>query len=1387
MSNYHVEIEQDTKYLVISDATGIPGVMGAQGLQGLQGVQGLQGTQGSTGSQGFTGSQGSIGSQGSVGNQGIQGIQGVQGAQGNSGTNGSQGTQGIQGNAGSNGSQGIQGRQGTIGSQGSQGTQGSVGNQGTQGIQGIQGVQGTLGIQGTQGLTGSYPSIANYTDNRILTSDGTSSGINAESLITASGAIIQVGTTGLSLAGTDLPSIQLYSAIDESARIIFKDSTGADKFIIIRDDEDDENTISSDSLLKIRTNSINNWTFDIDGSLTLPSGSILSETSNTLSLAPPTAASGQSLVIRPTVATWAISSSNYIEYGNPITISVTLNSWAYFGTVNYTISGSGVTPQSLGRALTGKLTFVSTSAPDTETITWTIPANSNISEFTLTLTSVDGTVSTDPQTQNDPALYYNFEYNGMPTGQFVTVTNNGISSSEHSHVHLVAGDPSIVDIYLGDDDQYVKIEKNGGDVVIGTDSNSNHWIFDTSGNLRTPTNSIISKGYPGLTQDGSSWFVSPSGSAGGLASTDGQQYIQISDNGEIYIGLGWPDNAVEWIFNRNGNLTLPSGLTFPDNTYQNTAFLGYNSGNFTSSLQLNGINVSVSGHTHTASDITDFNSAVSGLIPVPLQGIQGMDGAFAGQGIQGIQGESVQGVQGAQGTEGSQGSQGLQGEAIQGSMAIIYWQGEWASFTGYSTGAGVSYNGSSYVATQYSYNTDPTNTSYWQLLAAQGTQGIEGSQGAQGVQGEALQGIQGYEGLQGTQGVQGDIGSQGVQGTAALWNFTGAYNGGASYAVGDVATYDGKTWYRINSNGGNTGDTPTEGTFWTLLADQGAQGIQGIQGFDGIQGIQGYYGNQGTQGTFGNQGVQGLQGQTGLTTQGTQGIQGVQGNQGLQGYYGSDGNQGTQGIQGNQGTQGVQGITGQNGLSTGANYFLNASVSQFGSYKQLSRNTTGAGSQTVAINLSALEQNRLVASYITDAGDPNAALIPAGIWHLYSYLTKPTVNSNVTYYYTISKYPVGGPATLVVTSDEVQIGWDTNNTTPVETKSNAVIATNSLDLTDRIVINVYLNNNDNNNRLTTFYTEDAHYSYLVTTFSTPGVQGSQGLQGTQGIQGSTGSQGSAGSQGSQGSQGVQGITGGQGTTGSIGSQGSQGTQGINGNQGTTGSQGSIGSQGSVGSQGSTGSQGRQGTQGIQGITGPVAGSANQIVYKNGSNIASGSSVFTFTDTTNTLAIQNISITSNTISTTNTNGDIDLTPNGTGEVNITKVDINSGTIDGTVIGLSAASSGKFTQIYPTVGSGTIVSSAVDTDASTGQIFDITLTQNITLNNPTNSVDGVTIRWRIQQDGSGGRTVALDTKFQIPSSASNPLPWSTSANVMDTLAATYHAGRDKWDVVAFVPGY
>jgi hypothetical protein len=83
-------------------------------------------------------------------------------------------------------------------------------------------------------------------------------------------------------------------------------------------------------------------------------------------------------------------------------------------------------------------------------------------------------------------------------------------------------------------------------------------------------------------------------------------------------------------------------------------------------------------------------------------------------------------------------------------------------------------------------------------------------------------GDKGDEGAVGPQGPQGAQGLQGPAGADALWSYNGEYNPGAGYAVGDVVTYEGQLWYRKHPNGGNVGDTPSEGFIWDLLAAKGA-------------------------------------------------------------------------------------------------------------------------------------------------------------------------------------------------------------------------------------------------------------------------------------------------------------------------------------------------------------------------------------------------------------------------------------------------------------------------------------------------------------------------------------------------------------------------------------
>ena len=94
--------------------------------------------------------------------------------------------------------------------------------------------------------------------------------------------------------------------------------------------------------------------------------------------------------------------------------------------------------------------------------------------------------------------------------------------------------------------------------------------------------------------------------------------------------------------------------------------------------------------------------------------------------------------------------------------------------------------------------------------------------------------------------------------------------------------------------------------------------------------------------------------------------------------------------------------------------------------------------------------------------------------------------------------------------------------------------------------------------------------------------------------------------------------------------------------------------------------------------------------------------------------------------------------------------------------------------------------IDTDASLGNVFYVTLGGNRTLSNPTNPTSGKRIIWRIKQDATGGRTITLDTKFRLGTDITSVV-LSTAPSITDYIGAIYNAQDDKWDVIAFVKGF
>lgn len=111
---------------------------------------------------------------------------------------------------------------------------------------------------------------------------------------------------------------------------------------------------------------------------------------------------------------------------------------------------------------------------------------------------------------------------------------------------------------------------------------------------------------------------------------------------------------------------------------------------------------------------------------------------------------------------------------------------------------------------------------------------------------------------------------------------------------------------------------------------------------------------------------------------------------------------------------------------------------------------------------------------------------------------------------------------------------------------------------------------------------------------------------------------------------------------------------------------------------------------LTGASTPLVGTEVLPIVQSGStvkvsvdNLTKGKTVNATTFDTD-VAAAGVTLSGTTLSAdgTDANIDINITPKGTGEVNITKVDIDAGAIDGTAIGANSASTGAFSTLSST---------------------------------------------------------------------------------------------------------
>ena len=94
--------------------------------------------------------------------------------------------------------------------------------------------------------------------------------------------------------------------------------------------------------------------------------------------------------------------------------------------------------------------------------------------------------------------------------------------------------------------------------------------------------------------------------------------------------------------------------------------------------------------------------------------------------------------------------------------------------------------------------------------------------------------------------------------------------------------------------------------------------------------------------------------------------------------------------------------------------------------------------------------------------------------------------------------------------------------------------------------------------------------------------------------------------------------------------------------------------------------------------------------------------------------------------------------------------------------------------------------IATDATLGHTFEVTLGGNRTLGNPTGAVNRQKFTFCIKQDGTGGRTLAFDTKFRYGVDLTDATV-NSGAGKESYIGVIYNSAADKFDIVAVSRGH
>lgn len=166
------------------------------------------------------------------------------------------------------------------------------------------------------------------------------------------------------------------------------------------------------------------------------------------------------------------------------------------------------------------------------------------------------------------------------------------------------------------------------------------------------------------------------------------------------------------------------------------------------------------------------------------------------------------------------------------------------------------------------------------------------------------------------------------------------------------------------------------------------------------------------------------------------------------------------------------------GGGASVSYYLNGSVSQgtIGgvAYKEINGvPVIGAGTDFT------INADGYIAQFITDVGDPNKLLIPAGNWNFETYFSASSGGGSPRFYIELYKYD--GSTFTLISSNSATPEYITGGTSIDLYFTALAIPPTTLLATDRLAVRFYV---IHSGRTITMHTENSHLSQIITTFST---------------------------------------------------------------------------------------------------------------------------------------------------------------------------------------------------------------------------------------------------------------------------------------------------------------